>query len=311
MTKEGFHHYGHGKLLLTGEYFVLDGAEALAVPTQLGQQFKSYSLPHKQSLVHWKSLDHDSSCWFEGKFYLDGKYYPSHLSDESTGKRILEFLNSALDLAPQKMVGFAIEVETTLEFNKDWGLGSSSTLVASFAQWLKIDPFELLQRTFGGSGYDVACARADGPITYSNLVNPPEIKSVQLNWSFKDQFVFAYLGNKQDSREGIQRYKEFPAKQSILNQISALTHKVVQARDLTEFSALIDQHESIVAEQLQLDKVKDLYFSDFNGSIKSLGAWGGDFILAASEQPVDRTKNYFSSKGLTACLSWDELILDR
>jgi len=220
-------------------------------------------------------------------------------------------LNSALDIAPEKMVGLAIEIKTTLEFNKDWGLGSSSTLVASFAQWLKIDPFELLQRTFGGSGYDVACALADGPITYSNLVNPPEIKSVQLDWSFKDQFVFAYLGNKQDSREGIQRYKEFPAKQSILNQISALTHKVVQARDLTEFSALIDQHESIVAEQLQLDKVKDLYFSDFNGSIKSLGAWGGDFILASSEQPVDRTKNYFSSKGLTACLSWDELILDR
>ena len=30
-------YYSNGKLLLTGEYVVLDGAEALAVPTRFGQ----------------------------------------------------------------------------------------------------------------------------------------------------------------------------------------------------------------------------------------------------------------------------------
>ncbi|MEM0993828.1 MAG: GHMP kinase, partial [Bacteroidota bacterium] len=31
-------YYAHGKLLLTGEYAVLDGAVALAVPSKLGQR---------------------------------------------------------------------------------------------------------------------------------------------------------------------------------------------------------------------------------------------------------------------------------
>ncbi|MEQ3661167.1 MAG: GHMP kinase, partial [Flavobacterium sp.] len=30
-------YYSNGKLLLTGEYVVLDGAKALAVPTKFGQ----------------------------------------------------------------------------------------------------------------------------------------------------------------------------------------------------------------------------------------------------------------------------------
>jgi len=310
MTKKGFHHYGHGKLLLTGEYFVLDGAEALAVPTQLGQHFNTYSLPHKQSMVHWKSLDHDGSCWFEGKFYLDGRYYPSYLSDESIGRRILQFLNAALDLAPAKLVGSAVEVETSLEFNRNWGLGSSSTLVASFATWLDLDPFELLSRTFGGSGYDVACAAADGPLIYSNQTKPLKISNVALDWNFKDRLVFAYLGNKQDSREGIKRYRDFPAKRAILERITGLTQKLINVSDISSLIDIFQEHESIVAENLDLDKVKDLYFSDFKGAITSLGAWGGDFILAVSEDPFDQTRSYLMSKGLETCLTWDDLILD-
>jgi len=42
--------YGNGKLLLSAEYFVLDGAVALALPTKLGQslhvQENSYRLPN-------------------------------------------------------------------------------------------------------------------------------------------------------------------------------------------------------------------------------------------------------------------------
>ena len=29
------------------------------------------------------------------------------------------------------------------------------------------------------------------------------------------------------------------------------------------------------------EKIKDKLFNDFDGEIKSLGAWGGDFILAS------------------------------
>ena len=36
-------------------------------------------------------------------------------------------------------------------------------------------------------------------------------------------------------------------------------------------------------DDLRKFKIDEL-FSDFNGSIKSLGAWGGDFILATGNQ---------------------------
>jgi hypothetical protein len=48
--------YSNGKLLLTGEYVVLDGAEALALPTRFGQNLKV-----KQGVTQelkWLSLIH-------------------------------------------------------------------------------------------------------------------------------------------------------------------------------------------------------------------------------------------------------------
>jgi mevalonate kinase len=45
----------HGKLMLTGEYVVLDGALSLALPTQKGQRLEVTSIPENE--FHWKSFD--------------------------------------------------------------------------------------------------------------------------------------------------------------------------------------------------------------------------------------------------------------
>ena len=37
---------------------------------------------------------------------------------------------------------------------------TSSTLIANLAKWSNVDPYILLSETFGGSGYDIACASA-------------------------------------------------------------------------------------------------------------------------------------------------------
>ena len=62
MTKE---FYSNGKLLLTAEYLVLDGAQALALPTQLGQ--KLIVTDGKEDILHWKSLDADGSICYENE----------------------------------------------------------------------------------------------------------------------------------------------------------------------------------------------------------------------------------------------------
>jgi hypothetical protein len=57
---------------------------------------------------------------------------------------------------------------------------------------------------------------------------------------------------------------------------------------------------------LETTIVKEALFSDFNGEVKSLGAWGGDFVMVLSDS--DPT-SYFSSKGFETVISYDEMIL--
>ena len=67
-------------------------------------------------------------------------------------------------------------------------------------------------------------------------------------------------------------------------------------------------HEQIIGETLEVVPVKERFFSDFNGTIKSLGAWGGDFIMAATEEDLNSVKSYFLKKNLEVVYSYDDLI---
>ena len=66
MTKE---FYSNGKLLLTGEYAVLDGALSLAVPTTFGQSLKVDEIDSPQ--IVWQSFDEKGIVWFEAAFVLE------------------------------------------------------------------------------------------------------------------------------------------------------------------------------------------------------------------------------------------------
>ena len=84
---------------------------------------------------------------------------------------------------------------------------------------------------------------------------------------------------------------------------------MAKATSLSAFEKLMEQHEQIVSKCLDRPKIKDEKFADYWGSIKSLGAWGGDFILATSNESPEKTKGYFNQKGLEVCFTFDELIL--
>ena len=97
----------------------------------------------------------------------------------------------------------SVHVETKLGFPKEWGLGSSSSLIYNLSQWAYVSPFELLFKTSIGSGYDVACAQSDGPILYKNDSEGPIYSPVVFNPSFKNNIYFVYLGKKQDTSKEI------------------------------------------------------------------------------------------------------------
>ena len=81
------------------------------------------------------------------------------------------------------------------------------------------------------------------------------------------------------------------------------------AKSAKDFQFLMNSHESIVGRELSYTPVKELMFSDFAGSVKSLGAWGGDFVLACTENGIEYVEKYFKDKGNQVVIPYNELIL--
>ena len=73
----------------------------------------------------------------------------------------------------------------------------------------------------------------------------------------------------------------------------------------------MDQHEELTARIIGQTPIKQLLFSDFNGSIKSLGAWGGDFILAASGASEKYVQEYFNRKNLFTIFNYSEFVIEQ
>ena len=304
--------FAHGKLLLTGEYAVLDGALALALPTRLGQSLEI--LPTDASgVLHWKSVNNVGETWFSATFQLSN-FSLLTFDNESVALRLQSILTQCRVQNPlfAHVEKGGLSFTITSGFPLDWGLGSSSTLIALLAKWADINPYVLLENTFGGSGYDIACAFADSPILYqrpASVLDENRYRTVHFSPTFSDQLFFVYLGKKQDSRAGIQRYKAVVQEhQTLVATINVLTERLVHADTLPLFESILLEHEHLIARTLGLPRAQEVLFPHFPGIIKSLGAWGGDFVLATSPWNTAETQQWFALQGYGTCLEYRAMI---
>jgi len=197
--------------------------------------------------------------------------------------------------------------ETTLEANPDWGFGSSSTLISLLSQFAGVDPFALNELVFKGSGFDIACATAEGPIFY--VRNHPS-EPISLDYPFSDQLFLVYSGQKKKTANEVSSFlKDKTVPEYLIDEMSALSGEFAVCREQKDFNRLIIQHEKLVGNLIGQTPVKSEYFADFEGEIKSLGAWGGDFYLISTNLSFSAVKKYFENKGLTTLFRWDDLIL--
>ena len=296
-----------GKLLITGEYAVLDGVKSLALPTEAGQSFTVSK--HDNPELIWTSYDYDGDIWFKACFEIqESELIIKTSNDIDLAQGVISILHEAFALSKSDLKNLEfISITTKLDFNRLWGLGSSSTLISNISQWLHVNPYELLRRTFGGSGYDIACAIADTPILYSLKSNStPIIEQVQLNWPFTQNLYFVYLNIKQNSRKGIARYKDKGSlTETIKLQLNNITEKILVTANLNEFNTLLQSHDELIESLIGMTPVQQELFSDFDGYVKSLGAWGGDFVLVSSESDPS---NYFKQKGYNTIVTYDDMI---
>ena len=296
-------YHSHGKLLISGEYLVLKGALALAVPCNRGQSLIYDSSKEKELL--WESYDEKGSVWFKATFSI--KDFDIITTDQTD---IAKRLRSVLKEVRKQNSTFILQkggrVKTVLEFDRQWGLGTSSTLISNIAQWSNTNPYELLKQTFGGSGYDIACAQAKSPLLFSNKNQTPKAQSCEFNPSFKEQLFFVYLNQKKDSSEAVKRFSDIKITEKQLDFFSDLSLKMLKSNELKKFEKLIETHETQLGQILKIKPVKEVLFPNYSGSIKSLGAWGGDFILVTGN---DNTISYFKNKGYKTVLKYSEMVI--
>lgn len=300
--------YSNGKLLITGEYLVLDGAKAFALPTKFGQNLIIEKGINQE--IIWKSYDADGSIWFEDVIPFTAVIQEPNSKTESIKDTLISILHEAFLLNPDFITNaLGYTITTRLTFPKKWGLGTSSTLINNIAQWLSIDAFELLNSSFGGSGYDIACAQNNTPLLYYLEEGKPIVEKTTFNPDFVSNLYFVYLNQKQNSRTAIANYRA-NKKGSIskdISEINKITQSVLEATTLSSFAKAIEEHEAKMSNFLETNTIKEKLFPDFKGTIKSLGAWGGDFVLVISEE---NPCAYFRSKGFETIIPYIDLILE-
>lgn len=300
--------YSNGKLLITGEYLVLDGAKALALPTKFGQNLVIEQ--NNTQGINWKSLDSDGSIWFETTFsFFEISNIDALEKESSIRNTLLVILQEAFKLNPD-FINFSsgYSITTALSFPRNWGLGTSSTLINNVAQWVNIDAFLLLKNSFGGSGYDIACAQNDFPILYTLEDEKPIVEQVDFEPHFSENLYFVYLEKKQSSRASILSYynnKNTNLEKSIAIN-NTITQAVLGAKSLDKFALALEEHEAEMSIILEMHTIKESHFPDFKGVIKSLGAWGGDFVLVVS---AENPTNYFNKKGFKTIIPYQNMIL--
>lgn len=299
--------YSNGKLLITGEYLVLDGAKAFALPTKFGQNLIVEEGSNDE--IIWKSYNFDEQLWFEDVITFSEIINNVESKIETVKTTLINILHEAYRLNPDFIInGKGYKISTHLTFPKNWGLGTSSTLLNNVAQWTKIDAFTLLKNSFGGSGYDIACAQNNTPIIYQLDQGLPVVEKMKFNPEFTKNIFFVYLNKKQSSKIAINAYynnKNENLAENILHN-DKITKAILEAKTLSEFAYLVEKHETHLSNILELQTIKEIAFPDFSGVVKSLGAWGGDFVMVISKE---NPKEYFTNKGYETILTYDEMIL--
>ncbi|WP_234109924.1 GYDIA family GHMP kinase [Chryseobacterium sp. R2A-55] len=297
--------FSPGKLLLTSEYAVLDGALALAVPTQLGQELSVVEMEDGQSMISWNAF-HQNQPWLSAKInYQHWEITEANIPDSA--RFVLKVLKQVQKSSALKFQGStSYEIQTNLQFPADFGLGSSSTLMTNLSDWAEIDAFELNASCLGGSGYDIAVAQAKSAIFYRYLKGERKTEKLHFQPEFRSELIFIHLNRKQDSRKGIEMYRSKPKSPDLIAQLSALTHEIFLTGDLEKFSEKMEDHECRLSEFLGMATVKEKYFENAPVFVKSLGAWGGDFVLS---RKFSGFREYFSGRDFSTIFEWDELIL--
>lgn len=263
--------------MLFGEYAVLAGAWSCALPVKFRQNFEISRTPGHGN-IHWQSFDFDGKEWMNCAFSLS--------DNPETLLSVLRPLRNMLRYIEQERpdlcnAQFDYQVRIKASFRKEWGLGSSSALIANLAQWAQTDPFALMHVSFPGSGYDVATAFYDQALLYRLEQGTPSIRQIEELPEFLNEYRVVFLGKKVNSRDSVADVQSrIPNLRQHTAYLDELGMEALNATSPDDFNRALTAYEQLLSEVLEMSPTGN-HFPEYPGFMKSLGAWGGDALLAA------------------------------
>ncbi len=290
--------YAPGKLLLSGEYAVLDGALAISCPSRKGQFLELF--PTKDSsTLKWHALTEDGQAWLQVILNEQGEILQSN--DRAKAQLIRDLLLDAFE--GELPVGQ--RAETRLNFKREWGLGSSSTLIALIANWAQKDAMNLFFKHLKGSGYDVATALENKAIQYQLKAHQKAVWKETCLPEVLQRSYFLYLGEKQISSTEVLRYSSLKRDPHLAQSISQLSEALLGISFEEELISWMAKHEELTGRLIQQESHREKRFPHLQGGFKSLGAWGGDFVWI---MPKGDDLNYLRQEGYHEVFPFGELL---
>jgi len=258
--------------------------------------------------LHWITKDHNKEKWFECKLSLID-FSIEKTSDEEKATFIQTLIKSAAELNSDFLSQWKkYRVTAQLEFDPDWGWGSSSTLITNIAQWAELSPFELYFDTQSGSGYDIGAALSSGPILYQKNENELSFEGFDVDSDFWNNIYVFYQGQKSSSAKAVSSWKiQKKWKSKDIEQISEMAKKIGNGCSVSEAMEVFREHENLLSKLLNQSPLQESYPA-YEGVIKSLGAWGGDFAMALHPDP-DLTEKYLKEKNIGPSFRLSDIML--
>ena len=299
-----YHYHSNGNLLLTGEYLISDGAEAIALPLRKGHTLAVKPIHGKK--IIWESVYNQKT---ETKvIFRSDDFQIIQTDNENSANFIQQVLRKAMDHLPSlnQLPGYHIKAfhdyPAFLEF------GCESAMIANIADWFNINPFRFSRDISPGLESQIACAKNHKPILFKATNKFPDYQEINLNFPFAEHLHFIYTGNKDDSSDRTKQLHNYPYFHEILIKISEINNQIIQSSSLEAFEKALLNHDKLLSEVLNEKRLQEKAFRNFPGIVKPLNDWSGKFVLASWKGKNNELREYFGSYNIQTIFSWEELI---
>lgn len=295
----------YGKLLLFGEYLVLRGAQSMALPLHYSQSLMVSS--HSGDNLIWDCFEKDEP-WL--KIELSPTLEILNATDSDKAGIVVKLLSYILRQQP------AIEIagkhfRFDIDFDRKYGLGTSSTFLSLLSQWSGVDPYSLQNQYFKGSGFDIAAATAGAPFIYKietrNGAKKRIVKPIELPRAITGHLLFVYTGKKQISLSEVRSFDQVKISDEQLRFMNQVVEGAATSDDIEQFEMWMQKSERFLSKILKATPVKERLFPDYPYAIKSLGAWGGDFVMATFRDER-KAIEYFHNKKMNPIFNYRQLV---